>query len=116
MVRNTKQSVPFTVAFLLALVSLVALVACRIQPAGTALPLDLTTVPSCPGESGPGMDGPVPCVWDSETQGVHPGGSPVRWYLYSDLCPVRTAQPADQVECIGRADWTGGIEGEGRSN
>lgn len=80
------------------------------------LPLDLTTVSPCPGESGPGMNGPVPCVWDSETRGEHPGGSPMRWYLYDQACPVATVQPAAQVQCTGRADWTGGVEGEGRTN
>lgn len=70
-------------------------------------PVDLTTVAPCPGETGPGAGGPAPCVWDSETRGIHPGDSPVRWYLYSDGgCPVATVQPADDVHCVMRADWS----------
>jgi hypothetical protein len=84
--------------------------------ADTAPRLDLTSVPACPGEAGPAMNGPVPCVWDSEVRGEHPGDSPRRWYLYANTCPVNTVQDYRLVECIDRAAWTGGVEGEGRTN
>lgn len=111
--NNNRTTEGGAIAALLALVATVALVAAC---APTAPRLDLTQVEACPGESGPGMNGPVPCVWDSETRGEHPGGSPRRWYLYADHCPLNTVQDRTTVECIGRADWTGGIEGEGRTN
>lgn len=102
-------------ALIVALTSVIlgaGLVACNQTPPA----LDLTTVPACPAEDGPGMSGPVPCVWDSAYQGNGHGGSVVRWYLYADTCPRTTVQDHRLVECIGRADWTGGVEGEGRSN
>jgi hypothetical protein len=111
--NNNRTTERGAVAALLALVIAVASIAAC---APTAPRLDLTQVQRCPGESGPGMTGPVPCVWDSEVQGLHPGGSPRRWYLYANTCPVNTVQDHRLVECIGRADWTGGIEGEGRTN
>jgi|SRR5689334_3915719 len=101
---------------LAALVALLVTVGMIAACAPTAPRLDLTQVQPCPGEAGPSMTGPVPCVWDSETWGEHPGGSPRRWYLYTDTCPLNTVQDRSTVECIGRADWTGGIEGEGRTN
>lgn len=78
-------------------------------------PVDLTKVTHCAHEWGPGPDGPVPCVWDTQIDGaVLPdgtdtsGGSPMRWLYYSaDVCPVATVQPADRVECVSRADWSG---------
>jgi hypothetical protein len=77
-------------------------------------PVDLTRLPHCAHEWGPGPDGPVPCVWDTQIDGaVLPdgtdtsGGSPMRWLLYVDKCPVATVQPAERVECVSRADWSG---------
>ena len=77
--------------------------------------LDLTTVPACPAEDGPGMTGPVPCVFD----GGDPGsGYGTRWVYYSPgKCPVTTTQDHRMVTCVSRDDWTGGTgSGEGRTN
>lgn len=78
-------------------------------------PVDLTQVTPCPAENGPGMTGPAPCVWDHGTErGNHVYNA--RWLYYSaDGCPVATVQDSAQVHCIGRADWTGGVE-DGRTN
>lgn len=84
--------------------------------------LDLVTVPPCPAEDGPGMSGPVPCVFHvdrvSDTANGHGApGSTVRWYLYADRCPVSTVQDFRLVECVDRADWAGEHgSGEGRTN
>lgn len=112
MTRNKPYSGATLLAAILALTVGVAAMAC----APSVPRIDLTTVAACPAEWGPGMTGPVPCVWDSDTRGAHPGGSPLRWYLYADRCPVNTVQDHRLVQCIGRADWTGGVEGEGRTN
>lgn len=85
--------------------------------AKTAPRIDLTTVTPCQVEDGPGLAGPVPCVFD--------GGSPdttgytgARWVYYSaDRCPVNTVQDHRLVTCVSREDWTGGVgSGEGRTN
>lgn len=83
--------------------------------ARTAPRIDLTTVTPCQVEDGPGMDGPVPCVFDGGDPGSDYG---TRWVYYSpDRCPVNTVQNYRLVTCVSRADWTGGIgSGEGRTN
>lgn len=111
MSRNTNNSVALVVA-LASLLLAPAMVACQQTPPA----LDLTTVPACPAEDGPGMTGPVPCTWDTIMVGNGQGGEVTRWYLYADTCPRTTVQDHRLVECIGRADWTGGVEGEGRTN
>jgi hypothetical protein len=94
-------------AFMLAaLLGGVALVAC----ARTASSLDLTTVPACPVEDGPGTGGPVPCVWDAANRGNGQWGPyGTRWTLYAETCPTNTKQDYRLVTCIGRADWSGGV-------
>jgi hypothetical protein len=94
------------------IVVVLALVAGACAPAR----VDVSTVTPCTHEYGPAPDGPVPCVWDTLTQGVtQPDGigpgstaSHARWLYYStDTCPVATVQPATMVECVSRADWSG---------
>jgi hypothetical protein len=100
-------------AAILALVTGVVLVACA-QPVSPH-PIDLTRVAVCPAEDGPGMTGPVPCVFDGKDASASAYGT--RWVLYvaDDVCPVETVQDVRLVRCVIRSDWTGGMgSGEGR--
>jgi hypothetical protein len=89
----------------------VTAIACAATPPS----LDLATVAACPAEDGPGMTGPVPCVFDS---GTPASGYGTRWVLYSpDTCPKTTVQPHETVTCVSRPDWTGATgSGEGRTS
>ena len=92
----TRRRIGYTlasVAFLLILAGLVT--ACR-TPATVTSQLDLVTVAPCAQEDGPLADGPVPCVWDSETQGNGLRGPyATRWTLYAHR-PVPGAHRADR--------------------
>jgi hypothetical protein len=110
--RNKPYSGAALLAAILALSLGVALTACVRTPPR----IDLTTVTACPEEDGPGMTGPVPCVFDG---GAEVGtGYGTRWVYYSpDTCPVTTVQDHRLVTCVSRDDWTGGTgSGEGRTN
>lgn len=116
MSRNKPYSGAVLFAALLSLVlGVTMLAACQQTPPA----LDLATVPFCPAEDGPGMTGPVPCVFDAarvtDTANGY-GGEGYRWYLYADTCPRTTVQDHQLVKCIARPDWTGDVEGEGRTN
>lgn len=115
MSRNKPYSGATLLAAVLALMIGAVLVACAPTPPR----LDLASVAACPAEDGPGMTGPVPCVFDvtrkSDTSNGY-GGEVARWYLYANHCPVNTVQDHRLVKCISRSDWTGGVEGEGRTN
>jgi hypothetical protein len=110
MARNKPYSGAALLAMLLALVGVVAAVACA--PGVSPHPLDLATVAACPGEDGPGVGGqPVPCVWDAQTMGNGlTGRDQVRWTLYvgPDGCP-EVVQSRTQWRCVLQADWTGGV-------
>lgn len=115
MPRRFNSDIVWPALAVLALASGAILAGCQQTPPA----LDLTTVAACPAEDGPGMTGPVPCVFDvtrkTDTANGY-GGEVTRWYLYADKCPRTTVQDHRLVHCIGRADWTGGVEGNGRTN
>ncbi len=114
--RNNRATERGSLAALVALLVTVGLIAAC---APTAPRLDLTKVQACPAEDGPGLTGPVPCVFDSDAPGKHPNGyGNVRWVLYvGGTCPVNVVQDQRLVHCVSRDDWTGGIgSGEGRTN
>lgn len=96
-----------SVALVIALLSLMLgapLAACQQTPPR----LDLVTVAACPGEAGPSVGGPVPCVWDAQTMGNGQAGPyAARWTLYADTCPVTTVQDFRLVHCVSRKDWDG---------
>jgi hypothetical protein len=103
MTRNNRY--PAQGALLLAALIVVGiavfLTAC-VTPPG---PFDMTRVNPCEHEDGPARGTLGPCVWDSERVGVHPGGSPVRWILYTTTCPVATVQDSTQVTCVPMDRW-----------
>ena len=97
MTRSKPYSGATLLAFLVTMVAMVTLVACRETPVPSR-PLDLRTVAPCVQEDGSGPGQTYPCVFDAMERNSEPYTG-TRWTLYIEsVCPVITLQ-----------DETGGV-------